>query len=116
LESVVDCSAASNSFDAVIDRAALCYLDPKELKQAFGQVRRILRSGGVFYFNPYGHAHTMPPPDDVPEPYLYDEVAARRLFPDTKWDFVNLEHALIKWGRDGQTLVEHTLRIVVRKR
>lgn len=116
LESIVDCSAPSEHYDVVVDRAALCYLDAKELKRAFGQIRRILEVGGVFYFNPYGHAHTIPPPADTPEPYLYDEAAARRLFPDTKWEFVNLEHALIKWPRDGRTLVEHTLRITVRKR
>src|SRR4051794_16168529 len=45
LESIVDCSAPSEHFDLVIDRAALSSLPAKPLKKAFAQIRRILKPG-----------------------------------------------------------------------
>jgi SAM-dependent methyltransferase len=114
-ESIVDCSAPSDTYDVVIDRAALCYLVPKDLDRAIAQIRRILKSGGVFFFNPYGGKHSMPAPADTPEPFRMEINAIYRLFPNTKWELVNFEEA-IYGPKDGSGHpLEHTLRVTVRK-
>jgi SAM-dependent methyltransferase len=114
LESMVDCSAPSDSYDVVIDRAALTCLSPKDLKKALFHVRRILKAGGVFFFNPYGNLQTKPFPDVMPPVTLWEERAARRLFPDTKWETMLFEHVIVKYD-EGPNGLEHTYRIRVRK-
>jgi SAM-dependent methyltransferase len=114
-ESIVDCSAPSEHYDVVIDRAALTYLSPKDLKAALFHVGRILRPGGVFLFNPYSVLHTKAFPDRMPPQTLWDPQSARRLFPDTKWELLNLQNILIKYTDDVEDAHENTLRILVRK-
>lgn len=114
-ESVVDCSAPSEHYDVVIDRAALTYLSPKDLKTALFHVRRILRPGGVFLFNPYGTSHTKPFPDQMPPATMWDTQDARRLFPDTKWELLDFKNLSISYPDDEDDVIEHTLRYLVRK-
>jgi SAM-dependent methyltransferase len=115
-ESIVDCSAPSAYFDVVVDRAALCYLSPKDLEKAVAQVRRILKLGGVFLFNPYGTDHSMPAPADTPEPARMELGAVHRLLPDAKWDWLSFKEPKYV-PRDGSGYpVEHTMQVVVRKR
>ncbi len=83
------CSAPSEHYDTVIDRAALSSVSPNDLKKALFQVRRILKPGGVFLFNPYRVGHTKPFPSRCP----------RRPCGNGK----------------GEDAVEHTLRILGRK-
>jgi SAM-dependent methyltransferase len=114
-ESVVDCSAPSEHYDVVIDRAAMTYLTPKDLKQALFHVRRILRPGGVFLFNPYGTNHTKPFPEHMPPVTMWDIQDARRLFPDTKWELLDLKNVSINYTDENETVVENTLQYTVRK-
>jgi len=115
-ESVVDCSAPSESYDVVIDRAALVYVSPSDMGKAIGQVRRILKPNGILLFNPYGVHHTWPFPAGMPPATKWDDQSVHRLFPDTKWEVLELVHAGGQKELDGQMLAEHTLRVLVRKR
>jgi hypothetical protein len=98
----------------VVDRAAMTYLTPKELKKALFHVRRILRPGGVFLFNPYGTQHTKAFPEHMPAVTLWDVQDARRLFPDTKWELLDFQNLSISYPNDAGA-VENTLQYVVRK-
>ena len=113
-ESIVDCTAPSEHYDVVIDRAAMTYLTPKDLKTALFHVRRILRPGGVFLFNPYGVLHTKEFPAHMPAVTMWETQAARRLFPDTKWELLDFKNLLISYT-DHDSEVENTLRFIVRK-
>ena len=113
-ESIVDCTAPSDYYDLVVDRAAMTYLTPKELKKALFHVRRILRPGGVFLFNPYGTQHTKAFPEHMPAVTLWDVQDARRLFPDTKWELLDFQNLSISYPNDAGA-VENTLQYVVRK-
>jgi SAM-dependent methyltransferase len=113
-ESIVDCTAPSDYYDLVVDRAAMTYLAPKELKRALFHVRRILRPGGVFLFNPYGTQHTKAFPEHMPAVTLWDVQDARRLFPDTKWELLDFQNLSISYPNDAGA-VENTLQYVVRK-
>jgi SAM-dependent methyltransferase len=115
LESMVDCSGPSDYFDVVVDRAALSYLTPKELKQGLFHVRRILKPGGVFMFNPYGADHTRPFPQVMPAVTIWDERDVRRMFPDTRWETLDFQHKKYRYEGDAPDHVEHTLRVIVRK-
>ncbi len=114
-ESIVDCTAPSGRYDVVIDRAALTYLSPKDMKAALFHVRRILKPGGVFLFNPYGVLQTKPFPEQMPPVTLWDPQAARRLFPDTKWTLLDFENIETRYKDDNTGALENTLRILVRK-
>ena len=114
-ESILDCSAPSEHFDLVIDRAALTYLSPKDLKKALVQVRRILVPGGVFLFNPYGDNHTRPFPDKMPPVTMWRRDDAERLFPATKWELLDSQTHRTLFADDPPEWVEETLRILVRK-
>ena len=113
-ESIVDCTAPSEHYDVVIDRAAMTYLTPKDLKKALFHVRRILRPGGVFLFNPYGACHTKTFPEQMPAVTMWTTQDARRLFPDTKWEMLDLKNLFIRYS-DDENDVENTLRYIVRK-
>lgn len=115
MESIVDCSAPDDYYDAVVDRAALTYLTPKDLKIALHHVRRIMRPGGVFLFNPYGKNHTKPFPDRMPPVTMWDSQDARRLFPDTKWDLLDFKDIMLSHPDDADDVIENTLRYIVRK-
>jgi SAM-dependent methyltransferase len=114
-ESIVDCSAPSEHFDLVVDRAALTYLTPKDLKKAIEQVRRILVPGGVFLFNPYGISQTKPFPDKMPSATLWTKADAERLFPATKWELIDSDQICLHYVDDPPEWIEETLRILVRK-
>ncbi len=113
-ESIVDCTAPSEHYDVVIDRAAMTYLTPKDLKTALYQVRRILRPNGVFLFNPYGTRHTKPFPEHMPPATMWDTQDARRLFPDTRWEMLDFQNLSISYPNQPGA-VENTLQYVVRK-
>ncbi len=49
---------ADGSFDCVIDRGALTCCGFTALKQAVAEVRRVLKPGGRFFFNPYADGHS----------------------------------------------------------
>ena len=115
-ESIVDCSAPSEHYDVVIDRAAFQFLDAKDLKKALFHIRRILRPGGVFLFNPYSVLHTKAFPEQMPPQTLWDPQSARRLFPDTKWELLSFQNIVIRYNDDVDGATENTLRVVVRKR
>jgi len=46
------------TFDFVLDRAALTNCGLTDVRRAFGEIRRVLRRGGKFFFNPYSQAHS----------------------------------------------------------
>jgi SAM-dependent methyltransferase len=115
MESIVDCSAPSEHYDVVIDRAALSSLDAKGLKKALFHVRRILVPGGVFFFNPYSVLHTKAFPEHMPAQTLWDPQSARRLFPDTKWELLDFQNKVVQYEDDVEGATENTLRILVRK-
>jgi SAM-dependent methyltransferase len=114
-ESVVDCSAPSERYDVVIDRAALTCLTAKNLKKALAQVRRILKPGGVFLFNPYGAGHTKPFPVGMPGVTKWRMTDAERLFPETKWQMIDARRIVLHYHDDPEDALEETLRILVRK-
>jgi SAM-dependent methyltransferase len=113
-ESIVDCTAPSEHYDVVIDRAAMTYLTPKDLKKALFHVRRILRPGGVFSFNPYGTHQTKTFPEHMPPVTLWDVHAARRLFPDTKWELLDFKNLMLTYPSEPDA-IENTLQYIVRK-
>ncbi|WP_252250247.1 class I SAM-dependent methyltransferase [Clostridium sp. ZBS13] len=47
-----------NTFDLVIDRAALTYLDFNGCKTAVNEINRVLKSEGKFFFNPFSEKHS----------------------------------------------------------
>ena len=48
----------SNRFDLVIDRASITCCGLSTAKKAVSEVRRVLRTGGKFHFNPYSNLHS----------------------------------------------------------
>lgn len=48
----------NDSFDLVIDRGALTCVGTSHLRAAIDEIRRVLRPGGKFHFNPYTDSHT----------------------------------------------------------
>ncbi len=46
------------SFDLVIDRGALTCVGREAQKRAIGEIRRVLRTGGKFHYNPLSDAHS----------------------------------------------------------
>jgi SAM-dependent methyltransferase len=49
---------ADRQFDLVIDRGALTCCGYGDARRAVGEVRRVLREGGKFFFNPYSKRHS----------------------------------------------------------
>jgi ubiquinone/menaquinone biosynthesis C-methylase UbiE len=47
-----------NSFDLVIDRCSLTCCGAEMAKQAVVEIRRVLKTGGRFLFNPYSDRHS----------------------------------------------------------
>ena len=43
-----------SSFDLVIDRAALTHMPKQSIKKSIQEIRRVLKKGGKFHFNPFG--------------------------------------------------------------
>lgn len=50
----------------------------------------------------------------MPPVTMWDTRAARRLFPDTKWELLDFKNLLINYTDDGSE-VENTLQYAVRK-
>jgi SAM-dependent methyltransferase len=46
------------SFDFVLDRAALTNCGLADVRRAIAEIRRVLRTGGKFFFNPYAQSHS----------------------------------------------------------
>ncbi len=115
-ESIVDCSAPSDHYDVVVDRAALSYLTRDDLAIALGHVHRILKPAGVFLFNPYGREHTMPPPADTPEPFRWEIEEVCAMFAADRWDVLDARSFRLRLVGEGDQPIEHTLRITARKR
>ena len=116
LESIVECTAPSGYFDVVIDRAAMTCVPQGEIKQAVAHVRRILKPGGIFFFNPYGVHHDVPFPPDMPPATFYTNQDIERLLPDAKWNLLELLHVGAHLEHEGRQVTQHTLRVVARKR
>jgi SAM-dependent methyltransferase len=114
-ESIVDCSAPSEHFDVVFERGVMSSLNPSDLKKAVAQIRRILKPGGIFFFNPFATEHTKPFPPLLPPQTKWDMVGMRRIFPDVKWETLDARKVILKYKEDLDGEVEATLRIVVRK-
>ena len=75
-------------------------------------MRRILKPGGIFFFNPYGNRHTWPFPDQMPPATKWDEQSVHRLLPDVKWDVLEILHATGLLDPKPDAPVEHTLRVL----
>jgi SAM-dependent methyltransferase len=114
-ESILDCSAPSDRYDVVIDRAALTYLSRGDMKKALAHVRRILKPGGVFLFNPYGMNHTWPFPDGMPPVTRWDLASVRRLFPETKWELLEVKELTARDESVAESPCEHTIQAIARK-
>ncbi len=56
--SMTELPFTSDSFDIVLDRAAICCLDQDAAVKCFSEVSRVLIPGGLFYFNPYSDQHS----------------------------------------------------------
>jgi SAM-dependent methyltransferase len=115
LESIVDCSAPSEAFDVVLDRAALSSLPARPLKKAIAQIRRILKPGGVFFFNPYSTFHTKPFPEYLPPQTLWTLETVKPLFPESRWETLESKITRYSFETDARGQLESTLRILVRK-
>lgn len=46
------------TFDMALDRGALTCVDVEDMKHAVDEIRRVLKVGGVFFFNPYSDRHS----------------------------------------------------------
>jgi ubiquinone/menaquinone biosynthesis C-methylase UbiE len=114
-ESIVDCSAPSEHYDVVFERAVMSNLAPPDVKKAIAQIRRILKPGGVFLFNPYATEHTKPFPEMLPTQHKWDMNGIKRLFPETKWETVDARKVILQYKDDQDGQVEATWRVVVRK-
>ena len=58
VENFTKLSFETNTFDLVIDRAAITCVDFESAKQASREVKRILKPKGRFFFNPYSERHS----------------------------------------------------------
>jgi SAM-dependent methyltransferase len=100
----------SASFDLAIDRGALTCCGFSAAKNAVGELARVLRPGGRFFFNPYSREHTSAksgkPSDDglvkditqgtlvgAGQLCFYDESEVRQALGD-RWELDCLDHVL----------------------
>lgn len=114
-ESFVDCSAPSRYYDVVFDRGACSSLRASDMKRAVVQVSRILKPGGVFFFNPFGARHTRPFPECCPPQTRWSDDGAQRLFSGSEWELLSFKGIVNEYAGEAEGVREHTLRIVVRK-
>ncbi len=49
---------ADEQFDLVIDRDSLCCVGVEDLRRAIGEIYRVLRPGGKFFYNTYADSHS----------------------------------------------------------
>jgi ubiquinone/menaquinone biosynthesis C-methylase UbiE len=100
---------ADEEFHLAIDRAALSTCGLESARHAIAEVHRVLRTGGIFFCNPYSHHHPsqtsgQPGGDgltvDISAGSLvgagqicfYDREALLKQFPDTQWRVLALSH------------------------
>ncbi len=108
----------ADSFDFVIDRAALTCSGLSAARKTVAEVRRVLVPGGKFFFNPYSdrhssHASGRPGPDgltvdisggtlvDIGPIYFYGRHDLEALFAEG-WKLVSLRH--VEYMEELQTL------------
>lgn len=58
----VDLPFDDGVFDMAIDRAALTHMPKSALTRSIGEIRRILKPGGIFHFNPFSEGCTSAQP------------------------------------------------------
>lgn len=49
---------SDGSFDLVVDRAAITCVGLADARKAIKEINRVMRSGALFYFNPYSEHHS----------------------------------------------------------
>jgi SAM-dependent methyltransferase len=104
----IDLPFKENSFDFVIDRAALTCSGVSAAQKTVAEVRRVLAPGGKFFFNPYSDRHSSfasgkPGPDgvtvdisggtlvDIGPIFFYGKRDLQALFADG-WKLVSVRH------------------------
>lgn len=100
------------SFDLAIDRGALVCTGRRAARMAIGEIRRVLRPGGRFLFNPYSTAHSSYRSDQVGPDGLITAVTEGNLIGvgqlcfydradveavlNSGWRLISREHVLIQ--------------------
>jgi ubiquinone/menaquinone biosynthesis C-methylase UbiE len=122
---------ASDTFDLVIDRAAITCCGRSAAKQAIAEVQRVLQVGGKFYFNPYSDSHSSyrsgkTGPDDVTldisegslqktgQICFYGKRDVEQLF-DQGWQLLSLQHLELTEQIEPKYLVHAEWRVIVEK-
>jgi SAM-dependent methyltransferase len=115
----------SSSFDLVIDRACLTYLGNSLATKCFSEIHRVLKRGGLFFFNPYSDRHSAMAgarPDEegkckvciqpelnlVSDVNFYSRKQLLGIFSEDLWKVKLLEHveSLQYLGAESQTHAE----------
>lgn len=100
-----------DTFDMIIDRAALWYVDFDGAQQAIAEIHRTLKPGGKFLFTPCFYntdQRTGTIRADTPE-------TVRDLLPENKWKIHSMETVVIHDEMSGKIMSAHC-RVVVEKR
>ena len=121
----------SDIFDLAIDRAAITSSTRGGGLQAIAEVRRVLKLGGVFFFNPYADGHssqaTGTPGSDgvtidisggtltgVGQICFYSERDIRSIF-SSGWDLVSMRHVTIVDMVKGADALHSEWRVIAVK-
>jgi SAM-dependent methyltransferase len=103
-------SFPDGSFDLVFERAALSYATPEIAAQTVREVRRVLSSGGRFFFNPYSAQHDPAPGYTC----YYDRKLVEQVL-GTGWRLLRMQHAELRDSLNQEKLITGDWRVEVEK-
>ena len=120
-----------DTFDLAIDRAAITSSGRSGGLQAIAEVRRVLKPGGVFFFNPYAAGHSSeatgrPGPDGVVvdisggtltgvgQICFYSEMGLRSAFCEG-WELISMRHLVIVDMVKDTDALHSEWRVIARK-
>ena len=121
----------NDTFDLVIDRASLTCCGFSSAKKSVSEIRRVLKTGGRFFFNPYSSNHSSfasgYPGDDgltigidagtlvgAGQICFYDRREIYNLFADG-WKILSIQHAELSEEKDPSRSIHADWRVIAEK-